>query len=74
MLELSEEEVKARAAAAQQEHMASNDLLTQVHTLGGDAQSRWVAGQACGHVETVWLLAESSRRFHEQQLGCRVCN
>jgi hypothetical protein len=40
MLELSEEEVKARAAAAQQEHMASNDLLTQVHTLGGDAQSR----------------------------------
>jgi hypothetical protein len=40
MLELSEEEVKARATAAQQEHMASNDLLTQVHTLGGDAQSR----------------------------------
>lgn len=40
MLELSEEEVKARAAAAQQEHMASNELLTQVHTLGGDAQSR----------------------------------
>lgn len=40
MLELSEEEVKVRAAAAQQEHMATNELLTQVHTLGGDAQSR----------------------------------
>lgn len=40
MMELSEEEVKVRAAAVQQEHMATNELLTQVHTLGGDAQSR----------------------------------
>lgn len=43
MMELSEEEVKMRAQAAQQEHMAANELLTQVHTLGGDAQSRCVA-------------------------------
>jgi len=29
-----------RAEAAQQQHMATNELLTQVHTLGGDAQTR----------------------------------
>ena len=40
MLELSEEEVKIRAEAAQQQHMATNELLTQVHTLAGDAQTR----------------------------------
>jgi hypothetical protein len=40
VLELSEEEVKARGTAAREEHMAANDLLTQMHTLGGDAQSR----------------------------------
>jgi len=32
MLELTEEEVKLRAEAAQQQHMAANELLTQVHT------------------------------------------
>jgi hypothetical protein len=50
MLELTEEEVKMRAEAAQQQHMATNELLTQVHTLGGDAQTRCAAGGQPGAV------------------------
>lgn len=37
--ELSEEEVKQRAEAAQQERMAANELLSQVENMQGDAQS-----------------------------------
>jgi hypothetical protein len=37
--ELSEEEVKQRADAAQQERMAANELLSQVENMQGDAQS-----------------------------------
>jgi hypothetical protein len=37
--ELSEEEVKQRAEAAQQERMAANELLAQVENMQGDAQS-----------------------------------
>lgn len=37
--ELSEEEVKQRAEAAQQERMDANELLSQVENMQGDAQS-----------------------------------
>lgn len=37
--ELSEEEVKQHAEAAQQERMAANELLSQVENMQGDAQS-----------------------------------
>jgi hypothetical protein len=40
MLELSEEEIKARADAVSREHLASNALLERLHTEEGDAQNK----------------------------------
>lgn len=64
--ELSEEEVKQRAEAAQQEHMAANDLLAQVDDMQGDAHSAYVMTISCSirqrplpsvYPAAMWLIA-----------------